>query len=122
MGATITRPNLVNWDATFNSKDIRGYNNRWRGVKSNIPVNPRSIKRKKGVNLETLIEIFTNVDMLLRDSLVGSGVIKRSLWDMKDWRILLFWTYYFSMQPYVRKGFGIISGNILRCVWSFRRR
>ena len=28
VGAPITRPNLVNWDATFNSKDIRGYNNR----------------------------------------------------------------------------------------------
>jgi transposase len=46
VGGPITRPNLVNFDATFGSKDIRDYNRR-REIKSNIPVNPRNIKRKK---------------------------------------------------------------------------
>ena len=46
VGGPITRPNLVNFDAVFGFKDIRDYNRR-RGIKSNIPVNPRNIKRKK---------------------------------------------------------------------------
>lgn len=46
VGAPITRPRLINADAAFDSKDIRDYNRR-RGIKSNIPVNPRNTKKKK---------------------------------------------------------------------------
>jgi len=46
MGAPITRPNLVNCDSSFDYKDIRGYNRR-KGIKSNIPVNPRNTKSGK---------------------------------------------------------------------------
>jgi transposase len=46
VGAPITRPHLINADAAFDSKDIRDYN-RKRGIKSNIPVNPRNTKKKK---------------------------------------------------------------------------
>jgi transposase len=45
-GAPITRPKLVNADAAYDSTDIREYN-RKRGIKSNIPVNPRNCKKKK---------------------------------------------------------------------------
>lgn len=62
--------------------------NRKRGIKSNIPVNPRKLKRKREVDLENLIRIFINRDMLLRDSSVGLKVLKRSFHDMKDWSIL----------------------------------
>lgn len=46
VGAPITRPRLINADTAFDSKDIRDYNRR-RGIKSNIPVNPRNTKKKK---------------------------------------------------------------------------
>lgn len=46
VGAPITRPSLVNGDAAFDSKAIRSYNRR-RGIKSNIPVNPRNTKKRK---------------------------------------------------------------------------
>jgi transposase len=46
VGAPITRPHLINADAAFDSKEIRNYN-RGRGIKSNIPVNPRNTKKKK---------------------------------------------------------------------------
>lgn len=46
VGASITRPHLINADAAFDSKDIRD-DNRKRGIKSNIPVNPRNTKKKK---------------------------------------------------------------------------
>lgn len=46
VGTPITRPHLVNADTAFDSKDIRDYNRR-RGIKSNIPVNPRNTKKKK---------------------------------------------------------------------------
>lgn len=37
---------MVNADAAYDSNDIREYN-RKRGIKSNIPVNPRNSKKKK---------------------------------------------------------------------------
>ena len=46
VGAPITRPKLINADAAYDSKSIRDYNRR-RGIKSNIPVNPRNSKKRK---------------------------------------------------------------------------
>lgn len=46
VGAPITRPRLINADAAYDSKDIQNYNRR-RGIKSNIPVNPRNRKKRK---------------------------------------------------------------------------
>ena len=46
VGAPVTRPELVNADAAFDTKDIREYNKR-RGIKSNIPVNRRNRKKIK---------------------------------------------------------------------------
>jgi transposase len=46
VGAPITRPRLINADNAFDSKEIRNYN-RGRGIKSNIPVNPRNTKKRK---------------------------------------------------------------------------
>jgi hypothetical protein len=48
VGAPIIRPNLVNFDAAFDSKDISDYNRRG-GIKSNIPVNPRIYKCRHAV-------------------------------------------------------------------------
>ena len=45
-GGPITRPSLINADAAFDSEQIRKYNRR-RGIKSNIPVNPRNNKKRK---------------------------------------------------------------------------
>ena len=87
VGAPITRPRLINADAAFDSKEIRNYN-RGRGIKSNIPVNPRNTKKKRSVSLKDLIKIFINGDMSFRYYSVGSKVLKRSLLDMKSWSIL----------------------------------
>jgi transposase len=46
LGAPVTRPHLINADAAFDSKKIREHNKR-RGIKSNIPVNPRNSKKSK---------------------------------------------------------------------------
>lgn len=45
-GAPITRPELVNGDASYDTKAIRNLNKR-RGIKTNIPVNKRNRKKKK---------------------------------------------------------------------------
>jgi hypothetical protein len=37
---------LINADVAFDSKEIRNYK-RGRGIKSNIPVNPRNTKKRK---------------------------------------------------------------------------
>ncbi len=54
-----------------------------------FPLTLEILKRKRGIAPENLIRIFINRDMLLRDSPVGLKVLKRSLQDMKDWRILI---------------------------------
>jgi hypothetical protein len=46
VGAHITRPRLINADTAFDSEEIRNYN-RGRGIKSNIPVNPRNTNKRK---------------------------------------------------------------------------
>ena len=46
IGTPITRPHLINADTAFDSREIRDYNRR-RGIKSNIPVNPRNTKKRK---------------------------------------------------------------------------
>ena len=46
VGAPRTRPELMNGDAAYDSKDIRNYNKR-RGIKTNIPVNCRNTRKKK---------------------------------------------------------------------------
>jgi len=85
VGAPITRPELVNGDADYDSKEIRNYNRR-REIKSNIPVNRRNrkkIKRGRPRKLDKAIYKARNA-------------VER----------FFSWIYYFILQSYVIESFG----------------